>query len=127
MQTLKWGLDNDEIKRRWPKISFTSYGINLGYYNVLQNFPGDCGALILCGANDVSTEELKLAREIASANGFSKIFATIVCIPEYANKQLEKFKAEGWKLVSKGNSNRNKAKRDYVVALRIRNCEYKGY
>ena len=95
---------------------------------LLSNFPGDCGALVMQRANSATKENLNFVKEFASRNGFSKVFATVVCGQSDALDKLKHaYRAAGWKKVHEGNSNRNSHKTDIVYCLVIRNCKYKGY
>lgn len=145
MSFLTWGLCKHEIEKLFPGVQFVeepgvpvrdSYllrEINFprkdNKYSLLQvrNFPGDCGALMLRGANSASYDQLKDVLKYASLSGFSKIFATVVGEEVYLKEALAAFKKARFKLVAKGNSNRNAYKYDYVFVKYIRNCKYKGY
>ena len=125
MGHLTWGLMVDEIKQKFPNAYCGNNYIDFGRVTV-NNFPGDCGALLVRGLNNGDVQSLKDAEKYASLSGFSKMFGTIVCEKKYADAALETMKALGWRCISKGNSNRNPEKRDYVMFKRI-NCSYKGY
>lgn len=126
MGALTWGLGMEQIKAKWPKATMYDQRLNLGGSACLQNFTGDCGALILTGANSVTEKDLQDVKEYASLSGFSKIFATIVTSKTYADRQLKIFEDANFQCISKGNSNRNDHKKDYVMFIRI-DCDYKGY
>ena len=133
---LTWGLTKQQYETTWPDANFYFYTnkIQVSKPNeknmpdvVLQNFPGDCGSLLLLKANNATKESLAFARDIASKNGFSKIFATVVGKPNIIENAVKAFKQSRWINVAKGYSNRNKQKEDYIFVLYIRNCHYKGY
>ena len=125
---LTWGLTDFQIKKEFPTAVFS-----VGYVKIngvfIRNFPADCGAVFLTGANAVSTDALKDVVKFCSMSGFSKIFATVVFHPQYSrlHQVLDAFKAARFKLVFKGKSNRNPEKNDYVFVKYIRNCKHKGY
>lgn len=133
---LTWGMTKEDYEKTWPDANFYYYP-NKIYANkpgktdmpdvILQNFQGDCGSLILQKANYATKESLAFAREIASKNGFNKIFATVVGKPNMIENAVKAFKQNRWITVTKGHSNRNKQKEDYIFVLYIRNCHYKGY
>lgn len=127
MKPLKWGLTRDEVIAAFPMVVANEGSISIKSLT-LKPFGIDCGALILTNANSATKETLKLAVKVASANGFSKIFATVVIDPEWSSSVApEAFKHCKFKLVSKSKSNRNPEKDDYVFVKIIRNCKYKGY
>jgi hypothetical protein len=126
MNPLQWGLSETSIKMKFPTVNVYGQKLQCGSVG-LQNFSGDCGALILTGANNADIPSLKLAREVASANGFNKIFATVVMSPNYIDTVVKAFKHCRWKLVHKGKSNRTSTKDSYVFVKIISNCKYKGY
>lgn len=132
---LRWGLDEKEWNKRWPGSWKHSYratedhgSVQVGAYE-LSNVYGDCGALTLYGAYSATYEGLKLVEDIASSNGFSKIFATLVGHKDHSQKQIKAFKKARWILVKKGISNRKQSSDviDYVYVKYITNCKYKGY
>jgi hypothetical protein len=130
ISTLIWGLAIGQMKEFAIK-----YGVEIYYDNndkslciggiALQNFPGDCGALILNGANTATLKSLAIAEDYASRSGFSVIVGTI-CAKDVSS-QLEVFKAAGWEAVNSYASNRNPDKTHVVVVKRIKNCLKKGY
>jgi len=126
MVTLTWGLNDERIKEKFPGAYFGNKYLSLPKGGTIYNFPGDCGSLLVQGANCLSAAALADIEEYASLSGFSKLFATIVTSKNYADNQMELMKSLGWKCVSKGYSNRNPEKRDYVMFKRIK-CHYKGY
>ena len=126
MATLTWGLNDERIKEKFPGAYFGNKRLTLPKGGIIYNFPGDCGSLIIQGANCLTESALKDIEEYASTSGFSKLFATIVMGEHYATNQMELMKRLGWKCVSKGYSNRNETKRDYVMFKRVK-CSYKGY
>ena len=131
---LRWGLDEKEWNKRWPGWKH-SYRATEDHGSVqvlsfeLSNVYGDCGALTMYGAYYATHEGLKLVEDIASSNGFSKIFATLVGDKDQLKNQIRAFKTARWILVKKGISNRkqNKDMIDYVYVKYITNCKYKGY
>lgn len=128
---LTWGQTEEQMKNLLPKAAtlFTHDGrITLNGAS-LMNFPGDCGALILCGANNITKNNIKLLEKIASHSGFSKIFATVVRkYDSNADRDADlRVRWRGWKKVNKGKSNRNQAKDDIVLVRIIKDCVYKGY
>lgn len=126
--TLTWGMTIGQMKE-FVKEHKTeaSYSDNTLYIaNIeLHNFPGDCGALVLSGANIATAESLAIAEDYASRSGFSVIVGTI-CAKDVSS-QLEVFKAAGWEAVNSYASNRNPDKTHVVVVKRIKNCLKKGY
>ena len=126
MLTLTWGLDDLTIKEKFPGAYFGNKWLGLPKGGLIYNFPGDCGSLLIQGANTLNAAALKDIEEYASLSGFSKLFATIVTSKDYADNQMEIMKRLGWKCVSKGYSNRNPEKRDYVMFKRVK-CSYHGY
>lgn len=126
MTCLSWGIADDKLKELHPDIVIAQGHVRCKSVT-LRNFPGDCGTLILTYANYANVESLKLAEGVASDLGFNKIFATVVCAPEYAETAAQAFKKCRWKLVHKGNSNRTESNASYVFVKIIHNCKYKGY
>jgi len=129
MKPLSWGQTQQQIKRIDSNL-----GCGAGYVSLqsttLKNFPGDCGALILTGANSVSEETLRTLCKVASYGGFSKIFATVVLkdtIYSSIKDRLNVFRANNFIKVKHGKSNRNPYKDDIVFVKYISNCKYKGY
>ncbi len=127
---LGWG-NNDTMNKKIFKDS-----VELGHGQVfinnqlcLQNFPGDCGSLILRYTSKATEKDLKIAEKFASYNGYDKIFATLVGEVEYdyINRALAAFKKCRWKTVYVGPSNRNPYKTAHVLVKIIRNPKYKGY
>ena len=95
---------------------------------VMQNFAGDCGALIFTGCNYATKEELQAAMEIASLAGMNKIFGTIVMNDEeQAEIQKRIFLAEGFQVIANGKSNRTPSKKDIVLFHYNTNPKKKGY
>ena len=83
---------------------------------VMQNFAGDCGALIFTGCNYATKTELQAAMEIASLAGMNKVFGTIVMNDEKeAEIQKQIFLAEGFQVIADGWSNRTPTKKDIVL------------
>ena len=131
---LTWGLNKAEWDKRWPsKWKCNSYtkAICINNKISIHNFPGDCGALTINGAYRADKETLDLLEDIASSNGFSKIFATLVGDNShgYYDKAIKAFKKNRWILVKKGISNRKLDNDviDYVYVKYISNCKFKGY
>lgn len=128
---LTWGLKESEIHKYFPTVMIGER--SLGFNSVsLLNFPGDCGALILTGANYAKKEDLQAVVKFASMSGFSKIFATVVAPPENqydtrAKDAVAAFKALRFIKVNQGKSNRNPNKDDFVFVKIIRNPLHKGY
>lgn len=123
---LGWGLRAKAMKERFPDARISRGSVGVGR-SALKNVPGDCGALQLCSANYATEESLHTLVKIASACGFSKIFATVVGAGDYIDKAKNAFKANRFKHVYSGYSNRNSHKEDHVYVKIIRNCEWKGY
>ena len=135
---LCWGMQKKDmknyIKKHHPTVSFYHSNPNsgVGKENIVLgnisvfNFIGDCGAVYLCGANEVNKEELDAVIDLMSECGFSKIFATIVNYPKYTKTPEKIFIAAGFTIVDDDFSNRNDEKRSIVLFKRI-NCNYKGY
>ena len=95
---------------------------------VMQNFAGDCGALIFTGCNYATKTELQAAMEIASLAGMSKVFGTIVMQDEkQAEIQKQIFLAEGFRVIAHGKSNRTPSKKDIVLFHYNTNPKKKGY
>ena len=126
MTTLTWGLSDKKIKEEFPDSSFWGRSVTLKSGIALSNFKGDCGALTLQGVSNCTAADFQEVERFASLGGFSKLFATIVSKKKYADISLATMKKAGWRCVSKGKSNRNPEKRDYVMFKRIK-CSYKGY
>ena len=94
----------------------------------MQNFAGDCGALIFTGCNYATKTELQAAMEIASLAGMSKVFGTIVMNDEeQAEFQKRIFLAEGFRVIANGKSNRTPSKKDIVLFHYNTNPKKKGY
>ena len=75
---LTWGLTYEQLTKRYGyKIDIHNDKIRVNSLTI-QNFPSDCGSLIITGANSATTENLSLVIDIASCCGFNKIFATVV-------------------------------------------------
>lgn len=129
MKPLSWGLTDQQIKEQFPKAKIFGNSVRFNCIR-LQNFPEDCGSLVLVGANCAEENDVKQAVAFASASGFSKIFATVVG-ENYPYSRVETavkaFKKARFKLVHQGKSNRNPHKDDYVFVKIIHNCEYMGY
>ena len=125
--SLFWGIPDEKIKLMFPTASFSEKCINITYSVSLRNFPGDCGALIIEGANNVDKTLLKKILLYASLSGFNKIFATVVGYPMWINNAVLAFKGAKFKCSYYGKSNRNPEKEDYVFVKRINNCKHKGY
>lgn len=125
---LTWGLTTEQIKTQFPKARI--FGSSIHFNNIrLQNFPGDCGSLLLLSANYAEEADVKQAVSFASASGFSKIFAIVVGDNSFGDydKAITAFKKARFILVHQGKSNRNSHKDDYVFVKIIRNCKHKGY
>jgi hypothetical protein len=126
--TLTWGMTIGQMKE-FVKEHKTeaSYSDNTLYIaNIeLHNFPGDCGALVLSGANIATAESLAIAEDYASRSGFSVIFSTICKGDVWV--QAEVFKAAGYMTVDSYASNRNPERTHVVVVRRIKKCIKKGY
>ena len=122
---LTWGLTYEQLTKRYGyKIDIHNDKIRVNSLTI-QNFPSDCGSLIITGANSATTENLSLVIDIASCCGFNKIFATVV--GENKENAVKAFKSKRFKLVFQGKSNRSSYKDDYVFVKYIRNCKWKGY
>ncbi|NTV78941.1 MAG: hypothetical protein HGA25_07385 [Clostridiales bacterium] len=127
---LTWGWSLPKLKEKWgSKLYYNDrYGLAL-HYIMIKTFPGDCGALTINNIGTAQKEHLKDIIELASENGFSKIFGTIV--QKMTSKQCEEkknlFTNLGWTLVSEGKSNRNPEKTDLVFVYVNHNCNHKGY
>lgn len=123
---LTWGLSYDQMSKRFPMLTIRKGNV---YFDgsSLTNFPGDCGALILTGANQASETTLKVLTEVASACGFVKIFATVVGGAGYIADAKKAFKKKRWINVYSGNSNRTPAKEDHVFVKIIRKPKWIGY
>ena len=132
--TLGWGLSTSVIRKHIREDFDYTVDENKSYASgmltfgdvTLTNFPGDCGALILQGANEIDETEMKQVLKYASLSGFNKIFATIVTAYK-AEEQHKVFKKARWRTVYKGKSNRNDYKDDIVLVKYIRNPKHKGY
>ena len=127
IRTLLWGISDDEILKIFPKAIFEDKCININHHIVLRNFPGDCGALIIDGANYMDSGILRKILLYASLSGFNKIFATVVGYPQWVTKAKLAFTSAKFKCVYKGYSNRSPVREDYVFVKRINNCKHKGY
>lgn len=129
MKPLTWGQTAEQLKRFNSELSCHTGCVAL-HGATLRNFPGDCGALILTGANRASAETLRTLCKIASAGGFSKIFATVVLhdtIYSSVKERLAVFRANNFIKVKHSKSNRNQDKDDIIFVKYISNCKYKGY
>lgn len=129
MKPLTWGQTEQQITRNNPSVLCRDGYVHLNGA-CLKNFPCDCGALILTGANGVDVETLRTLCKIASAGGFSKIFATVVLndtIYSSVKERLAVFRANNFIKVKHEKSNRNPSKDDIVFVKYISNCKYKGY
>jgi hypothetical protein len=140
MGYLTWGLNEAAIAEQFPgvkigdgfssikQLGFPERGSR--YPDVwVQNFPGDCGSLILTSANSATLPVLRDVISFASKSGFSKIVATVVGSMEYNSIKVavKAFRKAGFICAARGKSNRNQYKDDFVFVKYIRNCEYKGY
>lgn len=125
---LTWGLKESQIKKHFPTVRILKNSLVSGSVRV-QNFPGDCGSLIITGANWATKQDLKDAVKFASMSGFSKIFATVVADMDYdsAQRTVKAFKSQRFICVNHGKSNRNPHKDDFVFVKIIRNPIHKGY
>lgn len=128
---LTWGLRVSQIKKTFPTVMIHDNFISFGSV-CIQNFPGDCGALILTRANYAKKKDLQDVVKFASMSGFSKIFATVVSTLDspYGTSTKEAvaaFKALRFIKVNQGKSNRNPNKDDFVFVKIIRNPIHKGY
>lgn len=122
---LTWGLSLEKIQEFAPDTEKLAQ--KLYFHSVhVQNFPTDCGALLLNNTSYATLHDLQNVIKYASKSGFSKIFCTIVDKPYIADAAKETFKKAGFRCISSGFSNRNPYKRDYVMFKRVR-CSYKGY
>lgn len=129
MKPLTWGQTYEQLKHFNSGLICREGSVIL-QSAALKNFPGDCGALILTGANTVSGETLRTLCKVASNGGFSKIFATVVLhdtIYSSIKERLALFRANNFIKVKHGKSNRNPDKDDIVFVKYISNCKYKGY
>ncbi len=131
---LGWGLSTAQILQEYPQCAirdtdnFRQRNISCGY-GTIYNMWGDCGTLLLDGANNIKKQDLKVLMEIASRCGFNKIFATITDY-NYQNRaknQRDMFKSLGWRCVDSSNSNRTPEKVSYSMFLRIKDPIQKGY
>jgi hypothetical protein len=126
-----WG-KKDDVEKVYENVNFFDSG-NAGYGSVrcgnlmMYNFNGDCGALLMSGCNNASYEDIKAAQKIASTTGHSKLFGTIVCKEEYAQRAAALFKKAGFRLIKKTKSNRNPEKTDITVFYHNPNCIKTGY
>ena len=97
----------------------------------LKDFPGDCGTLTLCGANNITQEALKVAKIVADKSGYDTIIATLVELKKDGCKQaIEAFKKERWIKAVDGKSNRKytyEHNRKIVYILHLRKQSHKGY
>jgi hypothetical protein len=121
-----------EIQKKYPKAeSLTSgaagYGSLSYQYVTLTNFPGDCGALTMQGCNYATLDTIKAIKDIASMTGHSKLFGTIVGKKDEVDRQVERFKKAGFRIIKRAMSNRNNTKHDVVVFFHNKNCKFKGY
>lgn len=122
-----YGITKEKAKKIFPNASSWGNSLKIGSL-VMHNFPGDCGALLFSGCNQVTPEQLKAAMEIASLAGMSKIFGTIVMKDEkQAEIQKQIFLAEGFRVIANGCSNRTPTKKDIVLFHYNTNPEKKGY
>lgn len=97
----------------------------------LRGFSGDCGTLILEGANNITQEALKVAKIVADKSGYDTIIATLVELRKDGCKQaIEAFKKERWIKAVDGKSNRKHTyahNRKIVYILHLRKQSHKGY
>lgn len=122
-----YGIPMTEAKKIYPNAESWGNTLKIGCIS-LQNFPGDCGALIFTGCNHTTKEDLQAAMEIASLAGMSKIFGTIVIAnKEIAEKQKQIFLAEGFQVIADGWSNRTPTKKDIVLFHYNTHPKKKGY
>ena len=127
---LTWGWSLPRLKEKWQNKLYyhNNFGLLLNSIWV-KPFPGDCGALTVQNIGCAKKEDIKDVMELASDNGFSKLFGTVV--KRMASKQCEEtkklFKDLGWILVSEGKSNRNSDKTDLVFVYVNHDCTHKGY
>lgn len=122
---LTWGLSLEKIQKFAPYTQ--KNGQRLLFHNVcVQNFPADCGALLLTNTSYITLHDLQNIVQYASKSGFSKIFCTIVDKPDIANAAKETFRKAGFRCISSSYSNRNSCKKDYVMFMRVK-CSYHGY
>ena len=124
-----WGITKDKLKEvcKWeakdPQITFGPDYVQVGTVTV-RNFPSDCGAVQLAYINYVNTREWEIIKTYCSKSGYSLILGTLV---DYKTEEsLAKLKSFGFKVGSKGKSNRNKEKKHYLLYNRI-TCDKKGY
>lgn len=129
---LSWGLSFEKFKKLFQQLNLDEAWINKNHVDVdvytwLEGNNFDCGALILHGANYVTSEILNNVHIIASKNGFSKIFATVV---GYKKEPIAQVFLDDprWQLVVKGKSNRSNGNYDeWVFVYYNPDCEFKGH
>ena len=143
MKPLGWGLSKEDFFTKLPYCKSldkreSSRCISISQVEdeydwcpklYLRNMSGDCGTLILAGANDVNQIGLERVKEVASLNGFDTIFATVVLgYKDTYNIKLDIFKEAGWTVACEGRSNRkHNACYKAMLILHINDCVYKGY
>lgn len=134
---LHWGLTYKQMRELLESLgySFESWQnratidmdkIALGGIT-LTSWVGDCGVLLVSGANYATKKVLDDIHTIASKCGFSKMLATVVggAVSNAATTFTEQ---PLWKLVASGKSNRSSGRSDdYVFVYYNENCEYKGH
>lgn len=125
---LTWGLTADKTEELLSKYGMP-FAVRRARVTIsssdVVNFPGDCGSLILLGANYVTKIILEAVKELASKGGFDKVFATLVRCEYEGTKAI--FEEAGWQVLSVSPSNRNPEKTAVALFLHINDPEYKGY
>lgn len=109
-----------------PKAATFINSLRIGT-TLVSEFPGDCGALCLNGANSTTKTDLENLMEITSRTGHNKLFATLVGKDITTRKQANMFVDLGWTIINDAKSNRNPQKTDIVLFYFNPNCKKKGY
>lgn len=132
---LGWGLTKHELLEQFPTIKLKSisttdyikYRIQLNAFATLSYFQGDCGTLILSGATYCQSKDIELAKQIASAMGFSDIIITLVAHKDTLPELINKFKSYEFKETELNQSNRNPHLTRTIMYYHNPNCDYKGH
>lgn len=95
---------------------------------LMHNMPGDCGVILLSGCNQATDKDIASMMQIASEAGMSKIIGTI-CHFNYKKVQEQKnlFVKAGFRVISKGASNRTPEKTHITIFYHNPNPIKKGY
>lgn len=134
VKPLEWGLSYAKFKELYAELGISvdyiqKGSVTLGGYTSLNAHTFDCGALIMRQAGCANKEILDNVHTIATKNGFSKIFATVVSSYTDRENVAKLFMDQPlWKCVQEGVTNRSGGSfKEWIFLYYNPDCEYKGH